>query len=76
MSLSCWMRERRAVSSFFFDRLTLIRRLPPAGWVGEELVLTLVSFSSDCSLVLRCEDEAPGAELYKPWSAALLVSVC
>lgn len=28
VSFSYWMRDRRAVSSFFFDRLTLIRRLP------------------------------------------------
>ena len=51
MSLSCWILERRAVSSFFFERLTLIRRLPVLCY-GEEFEFTRASFSREGSLDL------------------------
>ena len=68
------MRERRAVSSFFFDRFTLIKRLPPDGWIGDEPVLTRVSFSRECSLVFLCDVEPPpGAELNMLWSEGAVI---
>ena len=72
------MRERRAVSSFFFERLTLMRRLPPLGWVGEDPVFTRVSFSrEDYSLVFfLCDEEPLGTELNILLSALTAALVC
>ena len=57
MSLSCCIRERRAVSSFFLERLTFIRRLP--GGCEDEFVFIVGSFSMLASLVLTFDEEPP-----------------
>ena len=70
------MRERRAVSSFFLDRLTLIRRLP--GGSDCEFCVAVVSLICSIlwSLVLRREGLVPdtkGSPLFRPSSYAFLI---
>ena len=79
VSLSCCMRERRAESSFFLLRFTLMRRLPLAvGWCVCWDVLVI--FSRLGSLDLR--SEAPKPMMGSSWGFAdrfvseLVFAVC
>ena len=69
------MRERRAVSSFFLERLTFIKRLP--GGCEDELVPIPGSFSMLASLVLSFEEEPPlTALVFEPAVFAFISDDC